>query len=62
MRGLATIEDPGGIRRILTPRGFPSEPVPPALAQPPAECVTDPVADTGARPPAPLGTPPVSWP
>ncbi|HAM57884.1 MAG TPA: hypothetical protein DCQ64_21715, partial [Candidatus Rokubacteria bacterium] len=29
MRGLATIEDPGVIRRILTPRGFPSEPVPP---------------------------------
>ena len=48
MRGLATIEDPGVIRRILTPRGFLSEPVPPALAQPPPECVTDPVADTGA--------------
>ena len=48
MRGLATIEDPGVIRRILTPRGFPSEPVPPDLAQPPPECVTDPVAATGA--------------
>jgi hypothetical protein len=48
MRGLSTIEDPGGIRRSLTPRGFPSGPVPPALAQPPPEFVTDPVADTGA--------------
>ncbi len=48
MRGLVTIEDPGGIRRILTPRGLPSEPVPPALAQPPPECVTDPVAAIGA--------------
>ncbi|MEK7444095.1 MAG: hypothetical protein AABZ70_04495 [candidate division NC10 bacterium] len=44
----ATIEDPGVIRRILSPRGLPSEPVPPDLAQAPPECVTDPVADTGA--------------
>ena len=48
MRGLATIEDPGGIRRTLAPRGLPSEPGPPALAQPPPEFVIDPVADTGA--------------
>ena len=46
--GRPTIEDPGGIRRILTPGGLPSEPVPPALAQAPPECVTDPVAATGA--------------
>ena len=46
--GLATVEDPSVIRRILTPRECPGEPVPPALAPPPPECVTDPVAATGA--------------
>ena len=45
---LATIEDPGVIRRILTHLGFPREPVPPDLAQPPPAFVTDPVVDTGA--------------
>ena len=32
----------------LPPRGFPSEPVPSDVAQPPPERVTDPVAATGA--------------
>ena len=39
---------PGGSGASSPPGGLPSEPVPPALAQPPPECVTDPVAATGA--------------